>query len=154
MIIDLILDRRDGDTYNPKDLYDYAVRANADEIASAMDGGSNEDIQQALCDYVVSSQYDVEGGDIYNYILSVNWLDNDFGTILITAQNDNTSTLLYKVSISDENFDLGLYLRENMALFDWQLDDGEEGSGYVQYSCYTEEGSYLLANYYQEDFNY
>lgn len=77
MIIDLILDRRAGDPYNPREAYRYIQEEESiffDDfpISRAMDGGEEEDVKEALCNYVDSQGYPHE---ICDYINSVNWLE-------------------------------------------------------------------------------
>ena len=74
MIIDLILDRKDGQKYSPKKFYNEVMQYSGlygEEIAAALDGGSNNDIKNALCRYVVDNEYNE---DICEYIQSVKWL--------------------------------------------------------------------------------
>lgn len=59
MIIDIILDRREGAiNYVPathlKAIYDYATDAGMNDIAAAVDGGTEDDVKAALMDYVIS----------------------------------------------------------------------------------------------------
>lgn len=77
MIIDLILDRKDGDVYSPREFYEevqeygdvfYGIAWN---IARAMDGGTEEDVKRELCRYVIEHGYNPQ---ICEYINSVNWL--------------------------------------------------------------------------------
>ena len=74
MIIDLILDRREGTPYEPKTFYNSCMNYGniADEITRAMDIGTEEDIKVALCAYIDKQEYNPE---IKNYINSVNWLE-------------------------------------------------------------------------------
>ena len=76
MIIDLILDRKNGHEYNAREFYyevlEYESTFNLNrEISRAMDGGTEQDVKKALCDYVISQRYNTE---ICAYINSVNWL--------------------------------------------------------------------------------
>jgi len=59
MIIDIILDRREGAiNYVPathlKAIYDYATFFHMDNLAAAVDGGTEDDVKAALMDYVIS----------------------------------------------------------------------------------------------------
>ena len=78
MIIDLILDRKDGVKYNAREFYQGVMGYGeiwpdlADPITRAMDGGEEEDVQRELCNYVTSQDYNP---DICNYIRSVKWID-------------------------------------------------------------------------------
>lgn len=75
MIIDLILDRKDGDEYKAKSFYNDVVDyCSGDEISRAMDGGTEKDVKKALCRYIIDNEYNV---DICNYIMSVDWLIDD-----------------------------------------------------------------------------
>ena len=68
MIIDLILDRKEGygTPYNTREGTDY-------KISRALDGGSEKDVKKALCEYVMG-EYNPK---ICNYINSVSWLEDD-----------------------------------------------------------------------------
>lgn len=77
MIIDLILDRKDGCPYSPKDFYkevqEYGeIFGNvAWNITRAMDEGTEQDIKKELCRYITEQGYNP---NICDYINSVNWL--------------------------------------------------------------------------------
>jgi hypothetical protein len=74
MIIDVILDRRDGYEYTEnsmKRLYDYAMYFKFWKLADALDNGDNEDIQRELCQYILDQDYNPE---LIDYINSVNWV--------------------------------------------------------------------------------
>ena len=75
MIIDLILDRKDGDEYDAKKFYNqvagYESSGNSFPISRAMDGGTESDIKRELCAYIDQNDYNPE---IKNYINSVSWL--------------------------------------------------------------------------------
>ena len=76
MIIDLILDRKDGQEYSSREFY-YDVMEYESifhlnyEISRAMDYGTENDVKKVLCDYVIDQDYNPE---ICDYINSVNWL--------------------------------------------------------------------------------
>jgi len=76
MIIDSILNRKDGKEYVPKDFYNemmqYGVIGNGFKIAEAMDNGTEEDVKYALCRYIEKEGYNLK---IFNYINSQNWLE-------------------------------------------------------------------------------
>lgn len=80
MIIDLILDRRgfekDGydDYYDVEKFYRNVVAYGeiGEEIARALDSGTEKDVKQALCNYVIENDYNK---NICKYINSVNWLE-------------------------------------------------------------------------------
>lgn len=76
MIIDLILDRKDGYPYNVRDFY-YDVSAYEAEdghfpISRALDSGTEEDVKRELCNYILENGYNKK---ICKYINSVNWLE-------------------------------------------------------------------------------
>lgn len=93
MIIDLILDRKDDDAqlaqgythyrsftgeilplaYNPENFYrrvmDYGEIGW--DITRAMDGGTEADVKNALCEYIIRNEYNP---DLCGYIYTRNWL--------------------------------------------------------------------------------
>lgn len=75
MIIDLILDRQDGLKYDPKTFYlrtrEYEDSLKIEYISRAMDYGSNQDVQNALCKYIDDFEYDPE---IKKYIRKNKWI--------------------------------------------------------------------------------
>lgn len=79
MIIDRILDRYDGDAYDPKEFYDamMSYEEGTDyKISRAMDSGEEEDIRRELCAYIDDAQYNPK---IKDFINSVAWLEPDNG---------------------------------------------------------------------------
>lgn len=78
MIIDLILDRYHGDAYDPKKFYDAVMdyeEGTEYPISRALDGGEEEDVKRALCDYI-DGEYNP---NIKKYINAVEWLVGDDG---------------------------------------------------------------------------
>lgn len=80
MIIDLILDKQEGQHYNPRDFY-YRVRGYSDTfdrafdyIVNALDAGTNDDIIKALCRYIDEEEYNPK---IKDYIKTQDWLTED-----------------------------------------------------------------------------
>lgn len=77
MIIDLILNRKDGMTYSPKKFYDDVMGYYetwpkiAGPIAEALDSGEEADVKAALCRYIKEQDYNPS---ICVYINSVKWL--------------------------------------------------------------------------------
>lgn len=77
MIIDLILDRRDGVAYDPAlfafDVNDYRETwpELAGPILAALSSKSETAVKKALCGYVLAAGY---SPDICDYINSVSWL--------------------------------------------------------------------------------
>lgn len=77
MIVDMILDRKDGTPYNARDFYQYCLGymdGLGDEITRAMDGSTNEQVQEALCQYIMKQEYNEA---ICEYIRSKNWIEDD-----------------------------------------------------------------------------
>lgn len=78
MIIDIILDRREGAiNYNAskhlKAIYDYATDAGMTELATAVDGGTEDDVKAALMCYISTCGYPLE---LLDYIARVHWTDD------------------------------------------------------------------------------
>ena len=78
MIIDVILDRKDGAiSYDAskhlKAIYDYATDARMTELATAVDGGTEDDVKAALMCYISTCGYPLE---LLDYIASVRWTDD------------------------------------------------------------------------------
>jgi hypothetical protein len=77
MIIDLILDRKDGKPYSPKKFYDEVMAYGktwpkmAYPIADAMDVGTEKQVKLALEKYITDNEYNPS---IIDYINSVNWI--------------------------------------------------------------------------------
>ena len=75
MIIDKIQERQHGDVkYKPRDFYYEMLNyqdTGGDIIADAMDGGTEQDVKQALYLYIVEQEYNI---DFCKYIKSVKWL--------------------------------------------------------------------------------
>lgn len=73
MIIDKILDRKDGAPYKPKKFYDDVsiYGGYGFTIANMMDSGEEKDVKKILCQYIKDNDYDE---DIITYINSVDWL--------------------------------------------------------------------------------
>lgn len=81
MIIDLILDRKDGepfgDVYDARQFYFDVMQYNdltpdaSREITAAMDYGADADVRASLCRYIDSNGYNPE---IKNYINSSMWI--------------------------------------------------------------------------------
>ena len=73
MIIDKILDRKDGELYKASDFYLDCLNygRTGDKITRALDGGTENDVKKALCDYIIENDYNPK---ICDYINSVEWL--------------------------------------------------------------------------------
>ena len=77
MIIDLILDRKDGETYNAKEFYNSVMQYSEIwpdmclPIAQALDGGTNSDVQRELCKYIDEQGYNPA---IKKWVNSVEWV--------------------------------------------------------------------------------
>lgn len=78
MIIDLILDRKDGNEYNAHDFYFECLEYNrifdgiANDILQCMDEGDETDVRVSLCRYILKNEYNP---DLCSYICSVKWLN-------------------------------------------------------------------------------
>ena len=81
MIIDLILDRKDGDEYRAGDFYFEVLSYRdiwpdiSDPITRAMDYGTEADVRRELCKYIDEQGYNPK---IKKYINSVNWISEDW----------------------------------------------------------------------------
>lgn len=78
MIIDIILDRREGAiNYVPathlKAIYDYATDMGMSDIATAVDSGNEDDVKAALMCYISTCGYPLE---LLDYIAGVRWTDD------------------------------------------------------------------------------
>lgn len=78
MIIDIILDRKDGAiSYDAskhlKAIYDYATDAGMTELATTVDGGTEDDVKAALMCYISTCGYPLE---LLDYIARVHWTDD------------------------------------------------------------------------------
>jgi len=83
MIIDEILDRKcaeeegDFEWYNPHDFYMYCMEESGifdgigDAITRAMDFGTENDVRNAICNYIIDQNYNP---DICKYVRSVQWI--------------------------------------------------------------------------------
>ena len=83
MVIDLILDRKEDieggfvDTYNPHDFYINCMEYSgifdgiADGITRAMDGGTEKEVKNELCSYILNGGYNPK---ICDFINNVKWL--------------------------------------------------------------------------------
>lgn len=79
MIIDIILDRKDGAIdYAPethlKAIYDYATDAGMTELATAVDSGNEADVKAALMRYIVACGYPTA---LLDYIANRRWTSED-----------------------------------------------------------------------------
>jgi len=73
MVIDIILNRKDGTLYNAKTFYNDILQYGAISfgITSALDSGSDSDIKKELCKYILENDYNP---DICNYINTIKWI--------------------------------------------------------------------------------
>jgi hypothetical protein len=73
MIIDLILDRNEGVPYSDRKFYLDVIAHGLPgyDIACAMDGGTEDDVKRALCEYIDNFDYPPE---LKEYICSVEWI--------------------------------------------------------------------------------
>jgi len=74
MIIDLILNRREGDAFNSKQFYKDVINYGeiGREIADAIAAKQETRIKRALSDYVKDQDYNL---DIIEYVKSVKWIE-------------------------------------------------------------------------------
>lgn len=78
MIIDCILDRKDGEEfggrYSPHDFYTSIMRYGkiSHGITAAMDYGTEEDVRRELCEYILTNDYNPA---ICQYVNSRAWLN-------------------------------------------------------------------------------
>lgn len=76
MLIDLILDRKDGQAYDVNVFADRAGKYAHDladyRVINALGMGTEEDVKKALCDYVVGYGY---RDKICDFVNSVNWIE-------------------------------------------------------------------------------
>lgn len=78
MIIDIILDRKDGAikytaATHLKAIYDYATDMGMSDIAAAVDGGTEDDVKAALMRYITMCGYPAA---LLDYIAKVRWTDD------------------------------------------------------------------------------
>lgn len=77
MIIDLLLDRKDGAKYCPeafyRDIRAYESELDIDYISKALDYGSDRDVHKALCKYLVDFDY-IYDPALFEYVTSVPWI--------------------------------------------------------------------------------
>lgn len=73
MIIDLILERKDGTKYSPKKFYNDVTGYGEIgwDISEALDSGEESDVKIMLSNYIIDNDYNP---DIIDYINSVQWL--------------------------------------------------------------------------------
>lgn len=99
MIIDLILDRKDGQPYNAREFYNDVMQYAetwpelANPIARAMDEGDENDVRRELCAYIDNQDYNPA---IKEYINSVQWLPEMSEDTQYAISN--LQTLIYNVS--------------------------------------------------------
>lgn len=74
MIVDIILDRRDGEPYSQQAFLDYAIDGEYESVAKALMTNDESVIKQTLKDYLDNNQFNPEIGE---YIDSVNWVVGD-----------------------------------------------------------------------------
>ena len=71
MIVDCILDRRDGEPYSQQEFLEYCIDGEYGSIAEALMTNDEAKIKQALKDCLDNNMFNPEIGD---YIDSVNWV--------------------------------------------------------------------------------
>ena len=98
MIIDLILDRKNGTHYNAKEFY-YNVLEYENifefphDISISLDYGNNTDVQKALCKYIDDNNYNA-------YLIKApkKWLENNFDINGQAAGGMQITGLVKKIS--------------------------------------------------------
>ena len=124
MIIDVILDRYDGDAYDPKEFYDsmMAYEEGTDyPISRAMDSGEEEDIRRELCAYIDDSNYNPK---IKDFINSVAWLEPDDGKDYSKEMDILGESKKHTCSMSKKKESLAKKKEANSEEYitDWQAD--------------------------------
>lgn len=79
MIIDLIIERKDGTRYNPEEFYkdvcmyedDLPEDDDVPNISKAIESKNEWKVKKELCWYIISQEYNPE---LCSYIMSVKWL--------------------------------------------------------------------------------
>ena len=99
MIIDVILDRKDGAiNYDAathlKAIYDYATDAHMSDIAAAVDGGNGADVRAAIMRYISACGYP---SALLDYVASVRWTSED-DTRMSTAVAADKLAIIRKVA--------------------------------------------------------
>lgn len=125
MVIDLILDRKDGFKYSPEGFYRDAMEYGeiSDEITRAMDAGTEEDVKKALCDYVIANGYNQ---DICDYINSVTWLEADLEEAI--TPETFTETQFFPGEDGDNE---ALIIADSKGLVDFDLEYSESKKGWT-----------------------
>lgn len=98
MIIDVILDRKDGAIkYTPathlRAIFDYATDARMNDLAAAVDGGNEDDVKAALMRYITASGYPAA---LLDYIAGVRWTDD---TTARASEHDAPAATAEKLAI-------------------------------------------------------
>lgn len=97
-ILDYILNRYLGSPYSPRKLYYLCLeetkprtRKYADNISSAMDYGTNEDVQRAVLDFMKTQKYDsmLDRNKVENWILTEDWIREDVDSRRVKDAKDN-----------------------------------------------------------------
>lgn len=76
MIIDLILDRKDGQPYEAQKFYSDVLKLSqngttGDEIIEAIESGNEREVKKALVMYLLENEYN---DSICGYVINQNWL--------------------------------------------------------------------------------
>ena len=114
MVIDMILDRKEGSKYSPFDFYRYALAEcdifdMFDGLTKAMVSGTEDDVKRELKKYIIEQGYNPE---ICNYIDSVPWLeptDETYGrTIVKISEFEKKNGYFGTVTWQDEDLENAL----------------------------------------------
>ena len=109
MVIDYILDRKDGYGYDVKEFYDACMAYEEFDIARALDSGTEKDVKKALCDYVIYNDYPKS---ICKYINSENWLDDDYYESKKSARKSLKEGINDELIATSSNGETTLYLSD------------------------------------------
>ena len=129
MLIDIILDRKDGQAYNSRAFYN-ACMGYAQTfpcclpVVRALDGGTEQDVISELCNYIQEQGYNPE---ICKYVASVKWLEDD-APAQTEEQHDGEIHYLVEETTKRKCFAFGLYVgRElkQLVTAGWWMNDND-----------------------------
>lgn len=124
MIIDLIIDRKDGTEYDEHAFYANVAEYGGDgvQIAMAMDGGKNSDVQRELCKYVIANEYNPT---LCNYINEQVWVTDSEPYVELTFSNGKEYVHIYPSCDDDANWAYDIYAsKEDYANEEEAVDGG------------------------------
>ena len=151
MVIDYILDRKDGYGYDVKEFYDACMAYEEFDIARALDSGTEKDVKKALCNYVIDNDYPKS---ICKYINSENWLeefeeskksarksikesDDDIITVKEFEERLSKGLKIIK-DYFEERWGSDIHLKYAKGIFDiWAVGEAK------RYECINTKGTYF-----------